>query len=242
MKVAIVEDSPTDAGALLDTLPLALPEGTPEPQARVFEDAPSFFLAFSPGTFDLVILDCALGEGVNGVDVARSIRTIDRTVPLVFVTSSPDYAVEGYEVEAVGYVLKPVDGARLAAALERALPSPDPDPPVLLGEGPRPVPVPPNDIVWMRSEGHYLVVKLRQGEILKVRGSHASAVDVLMARPQFFVPIRGHIINLAHVGELLDGEFVMSDGTSVSVSRANRSAAREAYASFMFQTLREGLT
>lgn len=241
MRVAIVEDSPTDASALLAALPDALPKGSPEPQTSVFPSASEFVRAFAPGFYELVILDCALGGNVTGVDLARAVRALDRDVPLVFVTSSTDYAIDGYEVGASGYVLKPVDVDRLRAALERALPSPEPERPVLLGEGTRLTPVLPNDIVWVRSDGHYLEVRLSRGETLKIRGSHGSAVDALSPLPQFFVPIRGHIINFAHVSELLETEFIMSDGTHSPVSRANRSAARDAYASFMFRMLREGI-
>ncbi len=241
VRVAIVEDSTADAEALLETLPHALPEGAPRPQARVFKDASSFILAFSPGSFDLVILDCALGEEVTGVDVARAVRSLDKDVPLVFVTSSADYAVDGYEVGAVGYVLKPVDASRLAAALVRALPEPKPEPPVYLGEGARRTPFLPSDVVWVRSDAHYIEVRLRQGKTVKIRGSLADAAEELSPLAQFFSPLRGHIINFAHVEECSGTEFLMSDGTRIPVSRSNRSAAREAYASYMFQALREGL-
>lgn len=241
MRVAIVEDSTADAEALVAALSATLPPRARESRTNVFEDAASFSQAFAPNAFDLVILDCSLGEGVTGVDVARSIRTVDRDVPLVFVTSSSDYAVEGYEVGAVGYVLKPVDASRLSAALERALPEPKPEPPVYLGEGAKRTPFLPSDVVWVRSDAHYIEVRLRQGETVKIRGSLAGAVEALSPLAQFFSPLRGHIINFAHVDEYSGAEFVMSDGTSVPVSRSNRSAARDAYASYMFQTLREGL-
>lgn len=241
MRVAIVEDSPADASALLAALRDALPKGAPEPQTSVFASVTEFARAFTPGTYELLILDCALGGDVTGVDLARAVRSLDRGVSLVFVTSSTDYAIEGYEVGAAGYVLKPVNVDRLRSALERALPSPEPEQPVLLGEGTRLTPVLPNGIVWVRSVGHYLEVRLSRGETLKVRGSHGSAVNSLSPLPQFFVPIRGYIINFAYVSEFLETEFVMSDGTRAPVSRANRPAARDAYASFMFRMLREGL-
>lgn len=240
MRVAIVEDSPADASALLAALRDALPKGAPEPQTSVFASVAEFVRAFTPGTYELLVLDCALGGDVTGVDLARAVRSLDRGVSLVFVTSSTDYAIEGYEVGAAGYVLKPVNVDRLRSALERALPSPELEQPILLGEGPRRTPVLPNDVVWVRSDGHYLEVRLRRGETLKIRGSHTRTVEALTAYRRFFVPIRGYIINFVHVSEFLETEFVMSDGTRIPVSRANRTAARDAYASYMFRILREG--
>lgn len=239
MRVAIVEDSTADAEALVAALPAALPRHASEPQTSVFESAASFTQAFVPEAFDLVILDCALDEEVTGVDIARAVRSLDKDVPLLFVTSSTDYAIEGYDVGAAGYVLKPVDEDRLAAALKRALP--EPEPPVYLGDGAKKTPLVPSDIVWVRSDAHYLEVRLRQEQTVKIRGSLAGAVEALSPLPQFFSPLRGHIINFFHVDEYSGTEFVMDDGTQVSVSRKNRVAARDAYASYMFNVLREEL-
>ena len=57
--------------------------------------------------FDLVILDIYM-DGINGMETARKIRENDINIPIVFLTASPDFALESYDVNAFGYLLKPV--------------------------------------------------------------------------------------------------------------------------------------
>ncbi len=60
-----------------------------------------------PKDIDIVLLDIQLGE-INGMDTARKIRLLDNKVEIIFITSLIEYALEGYEVRAYRYLIKPV--------------------------------------------------------------------------------------------------------------------------------------
>ncbi|WP_320956647.1 response regulator, partial [Enterocloster asparagiformis] len=64
-----------------------------------------------PG-YDLIFMDIFL-QKENGMEIVRRLRGYDRNVSVVFLTGSPDYAVESYEVWADGYLLKPVSQDKL---------------------------------------------------------------------------------------------------------------------------------
>ena len=68
------------------------------------------------GELDLVFLDIEM-EGTNGMDTARALREADQSLQLVFVTGYSDYVFDGYEVGALGYLLKPAGAEELAAAV-----------------------------------------------------------------------------------------------------------------------------
>lgn len=68
--------------------------------------------------FDAVLLDIYMTD-MNGMETAKSIRAFDERVNLLFLTSSPDFAVESYQVEARDYILKPITRARLFHSLEK---------------------------------------------------------------------------------------------------------------------------
>lgn len=124
MKIAVVDDDLTFledfSGALarcasgvcaLSGMPYSL---FPFAEASTFLralDAP----AQSP--FDLVFLDILLPER-SGLELAREVYARDRACGIVYVTASPDYAMQGYGVNALGYLLKPLDDARLWKVLE----------------------------------------------------------------------------------------------------------------------------
>lgn len=62
--------------------------------------------------FDTFLLDILMNED-NGIEIARTIRKTHPTTPLFFITATPEYALQGYEVNALRYVLKPIDIPRL---------------------------------------------------------------------------------------------------------------------------------
>lgn len=58
--------------------------------------------------FDLVILDILM-DGINGIETAKLIRDFEQNVPIMFITSSKEYALDSYDVSAFSYILKPFD-------------------------------------------------------------------------------------------------------------------------------------
>lgn len=71
-----------------------------------------------PGEIDLLFLDVEM-EGMSGMKAAQELRTFDRNLIIVFVTGYPDYVFDGYRVQAMDYLLKPVQEERLQEVLGR---------------------------------------------------------------------------------------------------------------------------
>lgn len=70
--------------------------------------------------FDIVFMDIDM-PGMNGMDTARKLRTMDTSVILIFVTNMAQYAISGYEVEAMDFVLKPINKYSFALKMKRAV-------------------------------------------------------------------------------------------------------------------------
>ncbi|MBT8100204.1 MAG: LytTR family DNA-binding domain-containing protein [Gammaproteobacteria bacterium] len=68
---------------------------------------------------DIVLLDIRM-PGLDGIQTAHHLNTLDKPPAVVFTTAYDEYAVEAFEARAIGYVLKPVRRKRLAAALDQA--------------------------------------------------------------------------------------------------------------------------
>ncbi len=68
---------------------------------------------------DIVLLDIRM-PGLDGIETARHLNALERAPAVVFTTAYDEYAIDAFEARAIGYVLKPVRRARLAAALEQA--------------------------------------------------------------------------------------------------------------------------
>ena len=76
------------------------------------------FLCDKSLAFDLIFLDILMPK-YNGMAVAKYIRLSDNDVPIIFVTSTPDYSIQGYRVDAAAYITKPIDVEELKYALDK---------------------------------------------------------------------------------------------------------------------------
>lgn len=115
MKIALVDDDIQACDHLQACLDSLL---GPSCTLTCYTSGEAFLAAWRPGLFDLVILDIFMA-GISGVEVARTVRATDKTVKLVFCSSSNEFASESYEVNARDYLRKPFNCERVAAMLGR---------------------------------------------------------------------------------------------------------------------------
>ena len=118
--VAVVEDSDAEYDALKAQLErFASESGKYAFECVRFCDAVNFLQNYKP-MYDMVFMDIGL-PGMNGFDAARKLREADDTVMLMFITNMSRFAVNGYEVGAFDFVVKPVRYASLRLKLLRAM-------------------------------------------------------------------------------------------------------------------------
>lgn len=119
-RVAICEDSPADAACVQALLCEWAAARSAEVEAERFSSAEQFLFRYEEDkTFDLLLLDVEMGA-MDGVELARRVRRENETVQIVFITGYSDYIAEGYEVEALHYLMKPLRREKLFQVLDRA--------------------------------------------------------------------------------------------------------------------------
>lgn len=85
-----------------------------------FNCGEDLYIEYKKNRFDLIFLDIEMG-GINGMDTARKLRTIDSFGILIFITSYSDYVFQGYEVQAFHYILKPLKQEKILDVTNTAL-------------------------------------------------------------------------------------------------------------------------
>lgn len=119
IRIGIVEDDPHSIDRLLSHLDRFQREHGERFHIAAFSDGGDLIADYRPD-WDVLFLDIQM-EHVDGMTAARRIREVDGEVIVVFVTSSPHYAVSGYEVGALSYLLKPVSYASFEQEMNRII-------------------------------------------------------------------------------------------------------------------------
>ncbi len=115
----MIEDEPSAARTLRGILDTYARENGVTFKITHFPDAVSFLTDYKTG-FDIAFIDIEL-PALNGMDAAFKLREIDKKIIIIFVTNMAQYAVRGYEVDALYYIIKPINYQNTAYKLKRAL-------------------------------------------------------------------------------------------------------------------------
>lgn len=173
-------------------------------------------------SFDLILLDIGL-PGISGMEAAELLRAFDPVTPIVFITSLANYAVRGYEVDALGFVVKPVTYSGLSLYLDRAVRvwrvNAGRRVTIPTREGTRIVPL--ESVVFVEVRNHELVWHLDAGEPLSVRGSLKQVEERLSEAPVTRIS-KSHLINMNKVCSVQRDIIRMSSGDELVISRSRR--------------------
>ncbi len=220
IRIGVVEDDARHRRVLSDYLGRFAREHAVKLEVSTFDDGDDLLADFRP-IYDVLLLDIRM-EGTDGLATARAVRKVDPEVVIIFITAAHQYAINGYEVSALGYLVKPFPYASFDHELSRArnlLGRRDGTGIVLKdGSGLRRVPV--RDIVYLESSGHRLDVHLVDDE-LTLSGS-LKQMEPQLAPHGFFRSNSCYIVNLRHVVAVRDQDSVMSTGQALRISRPRK--------------------
>lgn len=181
--------------------------------------------------YDLLLLDIQMGR-MNGVELARKVREQDAKVSIVFLTGIKDYAIDGYEVGAVRYLLKPVKEAELFSLLDRLCEEAkeQKEDYFLFQAAGVTNRIPFSGILYAEAEGHYVRIQTLEKE-WKWKENISTLAGSLEAKG-FFLLRRGLYVNLAKVEQIGKTECRLENGEMLPVSKARYQALNEAFIAY----------
>ena len=215
-RIAICDDSPVDLEYDCQLVQEWSGERQLDIQAEQFPSAESFLFHYADDkTYDILLLDIEMG-GEDGVSLARQVRKENKTVQIVFVTGYSDYIAEGYEVEALHYLMKPLRKDKLFEVLDRAVEKRKQQERCLnLDVSGEMVRIPFYEIRYLEVQHNY--VSVCAGDVYTVRKTLADFEKELDAN---FVRVgRSMILNLRQVRRVTKKEVILFDGTTLQLPR-----------------------
>ena len=235
MRIAIVDDLETERALLKTRLERQLSLRGAEAEILEFDSGESFLAAQKERRFTAAFLDIYM-EGLSGMDAARELRKTDVDCLLVFTTTSTDHALEGFQVRALHYLVKPFSEEELSGLLtEMFAKLPRPEPVLTVKVSGSDVRLRYRDIVSAEHFAHMINIHTTAGKTLATRQSIKAFTEPLKKDPRFFVCGRGVIVNLEHAADFQDAAFCMTDGSRVYVNQELLKPARQAFMEFLLQ-------
>jgi DNA-binding LytR/AlgR family response regulator len=193
-----------------------------------YTSAEAFMMAWPEASFDLAFLDIQM-KRMSGIELAEYIRKTDGNMLIVFVTSFAQYALKGYDVNALHYLIKPLSLAKLLPILDKALTiwRSRKDAFVLVSGGSGQSRVPFGSIFYISVSLHNASVHT-EGRTFEMRKTMKEFVELL---PDYFIRIhRSHIVNLFKVECVYKNSLILWGGTELPISQSNSKSVSDAFA------------
>lgn len=220
VRIAIVEDNARYAEKLRAYLERFSEEKKEKIEITAFSDGEDIVTGYK-GNYDIILMDIKM-TFMDGMKAAEKIRQMDKAVVIIFITNMPQYAMQGYAVEALDYVLKPISYFALSQRLERAL-----------------------ERMEQRKKKRYLTISVKGGmrrlnldkvryfevfdhrlfihmtdEDIETKGS-IREVETAVESSQFFRCNKCYLINLEYVDSVQNNDIYIGNDV-VRVSRAKK--------------------
>lgn len=183
---------------------------------------------------DLILLDVIMPL-LNGIDAARELRNTDQTVPIVFLTSSKEFAVDSYEVKAFNYLIKPVDRTSLFLTLDELLKTYHAADNFFAAKTPEGfcrIVIP--DVDYLEAQNKQVLIHLSNGRVLTVRELFSKCAEVFSPENGFCCCHRSYIVNLSNVERFSKTEVSTIYHGNIPISRNSYAAFKETYFNHMF--------
>ncbi|AFA46895.1 LytR/AlgR family response regulator transcription factor [Acetobacterium woodii] len=201
-----------------------------------FCSADEFWEHYQIGTFDIIFLDIYLAAA-NGIEIAKKLRNLGEKCAIVFTTSSRDYAIEGFELKAQHYLIKPITEEKIFEALARCQ--------ELYGD----------DLKYIRITNGKLEVDIYLKDIIYIEVfNKVSIIHTVRDEIKTYIPLaqleqqlggspflrchRCNIINMNFVKDYTSSDFIMKNGDVVAIPRSKSVAVRQKYLNFIFTKVR----
>lgn len=179
MRIAIVDDIETERALLKMRLERQLSLYGVETEILEFDSSESFLAAEKERHFTVAFLDIYM-KGLSGMDAAKELRKTDADCFLIFTTTSTDHALEGFQVRAFHYLVKPFSEGELAGLLTELLAKlPRPEPILTVKVSGSDVRLRYRDIIYAEHFAHMINIRTTAGKTLATRQSFKAFTEPL---------------------------------------------------------------
>lgn len=225
VNIAVCDDESTETAYLASMVRTWAKERGIDIRIADFGSAEQFLFTYEEHkTFDILLLDVQMAD-MDGITLARRIRKEDENVQIIFITGYMDYITDGYEVEALHYLLKPVIREKLFAVLNRAIEKLKKNEKTLtLNLTDQTIRLPLREIMYLEVYRNYVTLHAKENYTLKTSLSETEK----RLDESFFRVSRSFIVNVSYIRKVAKTEIILSNGESIPLPRGLYDAVNQA--------------
>uniref|UniRef100_UPI004057BB45 LytR/AlgR family response regulator transcription factor n=1 Tax=Acetatifactor sp. TaxID=1872090 RepID=UPI004057BB45 len=217
LKIAVCDDNKVDQDYVIDLLRKYADEKGIILEIHAFISAEQFLFQYADEKdYQIIVLDIEM-EKMNGVELAKKLREDNREIQIFFITGYPDYISEGYEVEALHYLMKPVSGQKFFKVMDKAVANLKVAEKVLFIQGNgEMLKVLAKNIYYVEVFSHSCIIHTTEGDI----ETQMSISDLEKNFLEGFIRVhRSYLVNLEQVKKIARTEIFLENGSTVPLAR-----------------------
>ena len=229
MKIAICEDNSFMSDILKDYIIDFLNRKEMLFTIEVFDTAAKFNA--STETYDLLFLDYELPDS-NGMEIAKSLRKINKKTTIIFTTSFSEYVFQSFEVNTFRYLVKPISKDDLETTLTAFINSFEQyakiDIPTVGGDV---VFANLSEIMYIESNGRYSTVRLNSTSYTSTKALTTFQSEINSFK--FYRTHRTFLVNMKYIADIERNVITLVNGEKIEISRRNLSAFNKSYMNYL---------
>lgn len=236
VSVAIVEDDPGYTKRLQEYLKRYEEEYREPLQVTAYSDGDEIVENYR-GQFDLILMDIEM-RFMDGMAAAEQIRKKDSRVIIIFITNMAQYAIRGYAVDALDYVLKPISYFAFSQRIRRAMGrmKKREEHYVAINTKNGVYKIPASQLYWVESQGHRLTYHTKDAQYESTTAS-IGKLEKELGSANFFRCNKCYLINLRFVTGIEKDDVLLGD-KNIPVSRAKKSDLKKALVTYMGEAMK----
>lgn len=235
IRIAVCDDSPEFLQQAVNMVERWSEESGVPAEIYRFDNGDALLAKNAVTHMDIIFLDIIMPLQ-SGIDTAKELRQSDKAVKIIFLTSSPEFALDSYEVKAQDYLLKPVTYEKVKETLTECSHTFEEEPKnIVLKTAFGYQKLYFHDMEYAEAQNKRVVFYLRTGKTVESAESLHSLEDRLCLNDGFFKCHRSYLVYLPNVDHFSMTEIITKSGRSIPIARGYGKAFKESYFAFVFR-------
>lgn len=240
MKLAICDDNQEELDSIVQMLEDYRTARGLTFLCKAFTSSVELASVAQKGSFDLYLLDILM-PALDGMALAKEIRSFDKASPIIFLTTAPEFALESYEVKAANYLLKPLKKETLFSALDDifAQQSQKQESYIIVkcSQGLRKLFL--SQLVYAEAYGRKVLYYLCSGETIECSSPFSSVSSELLKNPEFIQSHRSYLVNMHYIRTIKTTDIELLDQIHIPLAQRRLSQIKQHYLAFLMGELKQ---